>query len=110
MNWDRQHPVSANSRQDVGDPNWQRLARHAPGRIAFHQLLDFRDADEIYVAENRMFQAGSRYREVQGFLVVTGVGEQTVNKASHKRIASTYTIYDMGDVIPAGFVQPVVGV
>ena len=59
---------------------------------------------------DRVFQAGSRYRKVQGFLVVTGVGEQTVNKASHKRIASTYTIYDMGDVIPAGFVQPVVGV
>lgn len=51
-----------------------------------------------------MFKAGSRHGEMQGFPVISGPGEKTINKPSHKGIAATHAVNDMGDLVNGGFI------
>ena len=60
------------------------LARYASGRVAAHEFLHFLDGYLVEVAVNGMFQAGSGNCEVERFLVVGRIGQQTVNQTAHE--------------------------
>ena len=46
-----------------------------------------------------MFETGGRHREIERFLVVIFVSEQSVDQATHEGVATAHSVYDMGDVV-----------
>ena len=52
-----------------------------------------------------MFQAGSRYREVQCRLKIIPVGQQSVDQSSHEGVTTANPVDDVGDLVSRSLVE-----
>ena len=81
------------------------LSRHAAGSITAHELLNLFDGHHIVVAVDGVFETRSSDSEVESFLVVTGVGEQSVDETTHEGVTTADTVDNVGDVVATRLVQ-----
>ena len=85
--------------QNAEDSSIYFLSGHATGSVTLHQILNLGNAHLVIVSENGMLEAGSSHRKIQSLLVVIGICQQTINQSAHKRVTSTNSVHDMGNVI-----------
>lgn len=64
----------------------------------------------VEVAVDRVFQARCSDSEIECFLVVCRISQQTVDQTSHERVSTTYTVNDMSNVVTTRLVQFAVGI
>jgi hypothetical protein len=79
------------------------LPTYSPARVATHQLTHFVNRYEVSIAVNSVFEAGSRYCEIQSLLIILRPGNEAVDEATHKAISTAYPVYNMGDLVGWGF-------
>ena len=64
----------------------------------------------VEVAVDRVFQARCSDSEIECFLVVCRISQQTIDQTTHERVTAAYTVNDMCNVITTRLVQFAVGI